>query len=244
MTLEQPPDRVPFPALGSASEARRGLRDHVYDRILNMLLRGDAPPGTRLSIDTIARQLDVSPTPVREALVQLERTGLVTRQALKGYRVAPPLERAQLAELFDAREMLESTAARFAAHAADRTLLTELREAQKLHRDRGEQLIAQFRSGAIDLDLAADYYACDQAFHAVIFDHSGNRYLKDMSEGLGALVHRLRQAVLRGGNDVEVAIAEHNAIIRAFETQGPEGAAEAVRTHIRNVRTRSLHDED
>ena len=69
-----------------ATIERRGLRDHVYDHILQLLLSGDAAPGERLSIDTIARQLDVSPTPVREAMVQLERTGLVTREALKGYR--------------------------------------------------------------------------------------------------------------------------------------------------------------
>src|SRR5690606_5880841 len=69
---------------------RRGLRDRVYDLILEMLLEGDVEPGSRLSIDTLAKQLDVSPTPVREAMVQLERTGLVTREVLKGYRVAPP----------------------------------------------------------------------------------------------------------------------------------------------------------
>ena len=67
---------------------RRGLRDAVYDRILDQLLRGETEAGGRLSIETLARELSVSATPVREALVQLERTGLVTREALRGYRVA------------------------------------------------------------------------------------------------------------------------------------------------------------
>lgn len=235
---------APLSRLRSDATARRGLRDHVYDRILDLLLSDAAPPGTRLSIDTIARQLDVSPTPVREALVQLERTGLVTRQALKGYRVAPPLERQQLAELFDAREMLETTAARFAAHAADRTWVSELKEAQRRHHESGERVIEAFGAGSADVALTSDYYARDQEFHAVVFAHSGNRYLVDMSDGLGALLHRLRQSVLRGVNDVREAISEHDAIVRAFETMGPEGAEAAMRTHIRNVRARSLLDED
>ena len=93
---------------------RRGLRDRVYDLVLEMLLEGDLDPGSRLSIDTLAKQLDVSPTPVREAMVQLERTGLVTREALKGYRVAPPFGPEELSELFDARLMLEVEATRLA----------------------------------------------------------------------------------------------------------------------------------
>src|SRR5690606_42041440 len=84
-----------FMKLNSTIE-RRGLRDRVYDRVLVLLLSDEIPPGARLSIETIARQLSVSPTPVREALVQLERTGPVTREALKGYRVAPPLTVDQL----------------------------------------------------------------------------------------------------------------------------------------------------
>lgn len=244
MQQEEQDHSEPLSGLGGESVARRGLRDHVYDRILDLLLSDGALPGTRLSIDTIARQLDVSQTPVREALVQLERTGLVTRQALKGYRVAPPLGPQQLAELFDAREMLESTAARFADLGTDRAWVAELKEAQEQHRQSGERVIEAFAAGSADVVLASDYYARDQDFHAVIFAHSGNRYLMDMSEGLGALLHRLRQSVLHGVNDVREAISEHNAIVHAFEFPGTESAETAMRTHIQNVRARSLHDEE
>ena len=101
---------------------RRGLRDHVYERILQLLLSGEAAPGARLSIDTIARQLNVSPTPVREAMVQLERTGLVTREALKGYRVAPPLGLAQLQEL---HQLVERLAELRHGHVVDRAVQLE-----------------------------------------------------------------------------------------------------------------------
>ncbi|WP_225216673.1 GntR family transcriptional regulator [Microbacterium pullorum] len=221
---------------------RRGLRDHVYDRILQLLLSGEVAPGARLSIDTIARQLEVSPTPVREAMVQLERTGLVTREALKGYRVAPPLRPSQLAELFDARLMLESTATRLATPATP-ALLSELRAAQDQHRIAGERVIATLSGGTPDVALTTAYFAADAAFHRVVFDHCGNRYLTDMSETLGAQLHRMRQAALHGITDVREAMAEHEAIVEAFAADDARAPEQAMRRHIELVRSRSLDIE-
>ena len=221
--------------------SRRGLREHVYDSVLDMLLRGEATAGTRLSIDTIARQLDVSPTPVREALVQLERTGLVTRQAHKGYRVAPPLGQDQLLELFEAREMLEGTAIRLAAPSAPE-FLPDLRQAQERHRQSGEAVIAALDAGVKNVALATEYYARDQEFHDLIISRSGNRYLLDISHSLGALVHRLRSTVHRGVTDVRDAIVEHEAIIEALASSDPDAATEAMRSHVQKVRERALGD--
>ncbi|MET0933535.1 MAG: GntR family transcriptional regulator [Mycetocola sp.] len=221
----------------------RGLREHVYDNILELLLREDSPSGTRLTINTVARQLGVSPTPVREALVKLERTGLVTREANKGYRVAPQLGPEQLGELFEAREMLEVRAASLAAAHAD-SMLPELRIAHELHRRAGEAVVTAVDSGTADLALAREYYARDRDFHDIIFRHSGNRYLIEMSDSLGALMHRLRRTVHRGVTDVREAIAEHEAVIVAFENGEADRAAEAMRIHIDNVRDRAQHDED
>lgn len=220
---------------------RRGLRDHVYERILTLLLRGDTPPGTRLSIDQIARRLGVSPTPVREAFVHLERTGLVTREALKGYRMAPPLGQEQLAELFTAREMLESTAARLAAARAD-TVLPMLREAHERHRRAGEAVIAAADDGPADIALLADYFTRDREFHDVIFVCSNNRYLADMSANLDALLHRMKLLVHGGITDVHEAYVEHGVILAAFEQGNAEAIEQAMRAHIGNVRARALRD--
>jgi DNA-binding GntR family transcriptional regulator len=222
-----------------ATIERRGLRDRVYERILQLLLSGEVAPGARLSIDTLARQLDVSPTPVREAMVHLERTGLVTREALKGYRVAPPLGAAQLRELFDARLMLEVEAARMAT-PAEADMLHELREAEDEHRRSGEQVIEAIHAGLNDVELNAAYFAADAAFHEVVFRHCGNRYLRQMSESLGAQLHRMRQSMVHGVTDVREAIAEHEAIREAFLGGDTEQPARMMRLHIEGVRTRSL----
>src|SRR6478735_4678774 len=93
---------------------RRALRDGVYDALLELLLDNGVAPGASLSIEGLARELGVSPTPVREALGQLEHTGLVTRAALKGYRAAAPLTQARMAELLNARSVVEVAAVRAA----------------------------------------------------------------------------------------------------------------------------------
>jgi len=84
--------------------SRQVLADHVYEALLEWLMDGRLEPGAAVSIDGMARELDVSPTPVREALARLEHTGMVRRVALKGYRVAPVFTREDFAELMEARE--------------------------------------------------------------------------------------------------------------------------------------------
>src|SRR5690625_5952809 len=71
---------------------RQILRDEVAELLLQRLLEARWAPGSRLSIDGLARDLEVSPTPVREAMVSLERSGLVEYVALRGYVVAPMLD--------------------------------------------------------------------------------------------------------------------------------------------------------
>ncbi|GEK79558.1 GntR family transcriptional regulator [Agrococcus baldri] len=231
-----------LPLRGVSELERRGLRDRVYDRILAMLLEGHVEPGSRLSIDTLAKQLDVSPTPVREAMVQLERTGLVTREALKGYRVAPPLDAQQLAELFDARLMIELEATRLAAPHAE-TLLPRLREAHELHHAWAQQVAESLAEGESDVRVTQEYFAADAAFHRAIVESTANRYLLAMHDDLGALTHRLRQAVIRGATDVEEAHSEHAAVLEAIERGDTATAIDAMRAHIEGVRSRSMHDE-
>ncbi|SDS39414.1 GntR family transcriptional regulator [Agrococcus carbonis] len=220
---------------------RRGLRDRVYELILDMLLTGGVEPGSRLSIDTLAKQLDVSPTPVREAMVQLERTGLVTREALKGYRVAPPLGPQELTELFDARVMLEVEAARLVTPRVE-ALLPQLRDAHELHGAWAQQVTEAMTQGADSTPVTQEYFAADAAFHRAIFEGTANRFLLAMHDDLGALTHRLRQAVIRGVHDVEEAHAEHGRVLEAFERGDAAAAADAMRAHIEGVRTRSMRD--
>src|SRR5690606_26506051 len=79
----------------------QGFVDEVYELIRSDIMSLRIPPDTRISIDSLARQLGVSQTPIREALSRLEATGLVLRQHFVGYCSAPQLNRQQLDELYE-----------------------------------------------------------------------------------------------------------------------------------------------
>lgn len=224
--------------------ARRALRDGVYDAILEKLLDGSTPPGASLGIDSLARELGVSPTPVREALVQMEHTGLVSRVALKGYRVAPPLTPSQITELFDARTMLELAAVeRATRRAAD--LVPELQAAHARHVLAAHR-VRKLRGGpdapTTDYSDLREYFAADWEFHLAIIQATDNRFMVQMAESLSAHVHRMRQTVDHGTFDIDQAIAEHTAILAAFESGDPEAPARAMRAHLESVTRRSLDD--
>ncbi|WP_201308811.1 GntR family transcriptional regulator [Puerhibacterium puerhi] len=231
--LGEPPVRV----------ARRAMRDDVHDALLAMLLDGRLEAGASLSIDQLARALGVSPTPVREALVELEATDLVRRTAHRGYQVAPPISAEQAAELADARLIVEPAAAALAAQLRDPGLLPGLRAAQRAHEEaavavRGWDGTTRDRNG-LPAPLMP-YFRADWAFHQTILDHCGNRYVRSMVVGLRASVQRMRQNVERGPEDTELAVAEHGAVLAALETGDGDAAAAAMRAHLDAVRDRSV----
>lgn len=219
---------------------RRGLRDRVHELVLDMLVTSDIEPGSRLSIDTIARDLHVSPTPVREALIQLERTGLVTRELHKGYRVAPPLSDGQLEALYDARLILEGGATELAAKNA-KILVPLLEDALTEHRAIAEQVESASSQGDIPYALLREYFIADWEFHHLIFQGTHNPFLINMSESISTRIHRMRQIVASGVSDSEYALVEHGLIASAFGDSS-NAAGAAMRDHIQKVRVRARRD--
>ncbi|MFJ7288501.1 MULTISPECIES: GntR family transcriptional regulator [unclassified Curtobacterium] len=229
-----------MPGFGTERITQLGLRDRVYDRVLEVLMGHDVEPGMRLSIDGLARSLGVSPTPVREALVQLERTGLVTREANKGYRVSPPLAGDQLEALFDARLIVESGAVELAARGDVPALRTRLAAALEEQAAVARE-IAGVGVGAASEELMARFFRADWQFHQLVFDATRNPFLEEMSEIITTRVHRMRQIVEGGGDDTERAVQEHRDILEAL-AEDPASAVAAMRHHIDAVRLRSRAD--
>lgn len=227
--------RERYPLATEGGIERRGLRDEVHDRLLDMLMEAQLRPGMRLGIDALARQLGVSPTPVREAMVLLERTGLVEREPLKGYRVAEPLSESAMVELMEARELLEVRATTLAIPNAAR-FLPQLSEAHVRH----TQIIESITMAGT-VATPAEYRRCfdaDWGFHHVIVQNSGNRFIDQMLDGLTAHVHRLRQEALNDSYDLKEALEEHQAVLDGFSSDAPERAVSAMRAHMEGVRRR------
>lgn len=207
-----------------------GLPDTVYDQLLDLLTWGNLPPDSGLSIDGLAAQLEVSPTPVREALARLEATGLVQRKARRGYRVAKPMSQAQMRELVDARLVLEmGTIARAMQHRNE--LLPDLEAAFKRHQ-KGAQRILNMTAEDNQQEAVRDYFADDWSFHEAILNHCGNRYLVHAVNSLSFRVHRMRQAIGSGVSDAEYALAEHLEILEAVRRGDTAGAVAAMERHL------------
>lgn len=216
---------------------RKVLRDDVYDVILTMLLEGHLQPGTPLGIDALSRELGVSPTPIREALVQLEHTGLVSRAALRGYRVAPPISQGQMVELIEARAVVELAAVKMAFTRREE-LLPGLREVHEQH-EAAKVVLAHNEDPKLAPTMLKNYIEADWRFHVRIMEASGNRYLFKMLEPLGGHVHRLRQLMGHGELDAGFAVEEHASVLKAFEEGTEQEAVQAMADHLHGVQVRS-----
>lgn len=227
------PDDQTGPRRTGRAVSREVLADHVYAELLASLMDGRLVPGAVVSIDGTARELDVSPTPVREALARLEHTGMVRRVALKGYRVAPVFTQEDFAELMEARLEIEPVNARLACERINQHGLAEL-----------EQAVEDLKSAPRGPSFAEfkDYLEADERFHQLIARQTGNQFMEAAYSALGGQVQRFRLFGGVGITDAEHAIAEHQAVLDAVSTGDPDKAAAAMADHIRKVRSRAIAD--
>ncbi|SMD21936.1 GntR family transcriptional regulator [Kibdelosporangium aridum] len=210
---------VPVPRL--TPPPRTMLRDTVYESIKQMLMDHDLAPGARLSIDGIARQLQVSPTPVREAMTKLESDGLVAKRPHAGYVVASLLDEASLANLYEMRVLLEPPAAGLAAMRATDEQIAEMRAlvVTMTAHPAGENY-EQYR----------DFAVRDAQLHRLIAEASGNPLIADALSRLHAHTHSYRLYFKVG--IAEETTQEHQQIVEAIAAHNSEAAPEAMFRHL------------
>ncbi|MGN9919113.1 GntR family transcriptional regulator [Micromonospora palomenae] len=215
---------------GRIRPARRlTLSEDVYEAVKGLIMDHTLPPGERVTIDVLARQLDVSPTPVREALARLESDGLVRKRPLSGYTTTPLLSRAEFDDLFDMRILLEgAAAARAAVHAgtADR---------ERIGTEAGATVGVE---AGEDYRRHAAFTALDARFHDLVAEAAGSPLLRDAITRLHAHLH-LHRLYFPAATASETA-AEHQHIAAAIAAGNPAGATEAMRAHLTAARRRHL----
>ena len=188
-----------------------GLAEEVYRRIRADIMSLKLPPDTRVSVDSLARELGVSQTPIREALSMLEANGLVSKKHFTGYATAPRMGRAQLDELFEFRLLVEPHAARTAAEAMAESDIGSLASGE----------------GAPSHDGFADM---DTEFHKLIAQGGGNHLIADSLARLHIHVHIFRSCFR--SEIAEEAVHEHDAVIKAIRARDGAAAEAAMRRHI------------
>jgi DNA-binding GntR family transcriptional regulator len=216
---------VPMPRL--TPPPRTMLRDSVYEAIKAMLMDHDLTPGSRLSIDGIARQLEVSPTPVREAMTKLESDGLVAKRPHAGYTVAPIMDKVTLDNLYDIRMLLEPEAAKLAA----RNVTPQ--QVEGLHRILNQMTT---RPPGENYHGYRDFATLDAQLHRAIAEASGNPLIADALTRLHAHTHSYRLYFRVGIADETVW--EHQRIVDAIHARHDITADDAMRDHLQSSRAR------
>ncbi|SEH54021.1 DNA-binding transcriptional regulator, GntR family [Mycolicibacterium rutilum] len=210
---------------------RSTLVDQVYERLMELLLDGTLHSGDPISIDGTARHLGVSPTPVREALARLESTGNVVRVAMRGYRVPEMPGAKEIADIMDARLLIESHLAELACTRADSEFLAALETAIE------DQARAPHTA---DVAAITAYHRADERFHRLIAEHADNDALLRAYDALGGHGQRFRLFVGVGVKDAEHAIAEHRTILAALRRGYAPEVYRTMHTHINGVKARAL----
>lgn len=204
----------------TSEEGARQVSSRVYDRLLDMILSGALGAGSLLHEQGLARLLDASRTPVREALLRLETEGLVTRHAGRVLAVRDVPVR-EFMEILRVRSVLESEALGQACKRIPDEKLRELRRTV-------ESLLA---AEAPDAEVQME---ADDALHGAIIDASGNAVLAEL---VRALRRRTRVLNLKSLPERLVpGCREHLEIISAIERRDEEGARAALASHFENVR--------
>ncbi|MDE1918282.1 MAG: GntR family transcriptional regulator [Sphingomonadales bacterium] len=194
--------------------------ERAYDYLLSMILSVQIAPGERIAIDKVARKLDISQTPVREALSQLEAERLVLRTPNVGYRASPPMNRSEMHEVYTLRMLIEPYVAEQAARHMDEASLAVLRGI--------EEEMGTLEAG--DERSYARFAEADARLHRQIADGCGNRLIAETIERLHAHLQIFRS--LYRTNAPEEAAVEHRQLIAALSRRDPEAAGAAMREHL------------
>ena len=234
----------------AASKAKRSprrsvLSDEIYDMIKAMIFEHEIAPGSRVNIDALAVELEVSQTPVREALARLESDGLIAKEPLKGYTATELLTMEEFYDLFQFRLLIEPWAAEQAAIKIDATGKAALK---------GEM---QSAKASIKFKVDDQFQALtehDARFHTLIAHISGSSSVANAFERTHCHLHLFRLFMANKLHLIEnesrtqfvqdlfeqyyhsgsgqLAIKEHDAIATAILEENPKAARTAMHSHI------------
>jgi DNA-binding GntR family transcriptional regulator len=194
------------------------LAAEVYDRLVDALVQGSVKPGDRLIQDRLAEELDVSRTPVRDALLRLKEEGVIEPSGRRGF-IVRRLSEADLRDLYAARDAVEGHAAAIVAQRGGEAV------------DRVREALA--RATSKKLRSSRESFEANRAFHRAIVEAAGNAYLLSFFDAIwgratGALAYH--DFFVHSPHDEFVA--EHERLVRDIAAGDPALARRAMIEHI------------
>ncbi|MEV6737810.1 GntR family transcriptional regulator [Streptomyces sp. NPDC051104] len=223
MAAPRPSSPSPAPALPRLGGKKSNYRERVADALRAALIAGELRPGEVYSAPTLAARFGVSATPVREAMLDLVKEGLVDTVPNKGFRVTEVSEK-QLDEYTHIRSLIEIPTTVALARTADRVSLEALRPAAR-------EIVTAAAAG----DLIA-YVEADTRFHLGLLALAGNAHLVEV---VGDLRKRSRlhglTALVEAGRLLASA-QEHLELLDALLERDEDAVRTVMTRHIGHVR--------
>lgn len=204
-------------------QARPDLVDEVYQTLLDAISAGTLPPGARITQEEIAEQMNVSRSPVLQALRMLKKDGLIQDAPGRGILVAG-MDPQWIGNLYQVRGALDALAARLAA-------------AQKV--DLGTAIIAAGRRAARSHNVKTMIDA-DIAFHTAIYRASGNPLIFETTQLHWVHLRRVMGAALQSAGQRESIWDEHEAIAQAIAAGDVDLAGKLSERHVEFARQNLL----
>ncbi|MBB6306701.1 GntR family transcriptional regulator [Xanthobacter tagetidis] len=197
------------------------LREQVLRQVRSEIISGQSGPGKMYSVPTLAADLGMSTTPVREALLELARTGLIEPMRNRGFKVVEPTVD-DLRNLFDMRSLLE-------VHAAELFALKPRKKKKLIEQLTGH---ADAIRAAVENDDLYGYLENDRNFHMAFIGAAENALLTEMAMGLRDKM-RLHGISSRAGLERQAAsVDEHYQLTALAEAGNVDGIRELMRNHI------------
>jgi DNA-binding GntR family transcriptional regulator len=203
------------------------LERRVYERLRDDILSGALTPAEQLVEARLAADLGVSKTPVREALIRLQRDGLVQIEPYRGARVLTPSEH-DVREILELRTLLECHIARDLARRRPADVLDAL-----------AATIAEGKEALAAADAARARRTLTQ-FSDVMADACGNSRLAKALGDLRSVLLLIGSTSLRAPGREARSVEEHERILGAIRAGDPEAAAQATADHIGSIESDSL----
>lgn len=199
------------------------LREIVYEELKRRILIGEIAPGTRMMEVELADDMGVSRTPVREAIRKLEKEGLVTIEPRRG-AYASDVSIKDMTDVLEVRQYLEGMATGMAALKITEEEKRELLKATEAY------------SKAVESEDTDEIIHCDELFHKLIVDCSGNKTLIQMISQVQELALRFRYIYYDDFSRYRNQPLEHKEIIEAIMSGDSEKARHAADAHIARLK--------
>lgn len=224
------------PASSPPSPGRMSLTDIAQEAVTEAIFNRQIEPGARLRIDALAAELDMSITPIREALARTTSAGLTRLDANRGYTVAPLLDSDSFHRLFAARHTIESGAimgeTRSAAAWVGRVETPEIRRLRSI-----VSKMAKVEHGA-KYSGYSRFSRLDHSLHLGLIELAGNPFLTTAWESLHFHLHMSRLYAGAGVVDYDDAHTEHTAIVDALERRDGGALWKACEAHMTRAEKR------